>query len=135
MKIKTQRKLAVVYVRETRSLMQREENLQRGFENRVVRDRCVPKKDKVPGDWRKLNNEKARSLYSTPNNIRVIKFRRLRSVRHLARMGRRYMHTDYWRSSLKERKNPIGRSTKSSKITKCVLHRIGEQTQDLSGSG
>lgn len=104
MKIKTQRKLAVVYVRETRSLMQREENMQRGFENRVVRDRCVPKKDKVPGDWRKLNNEKARSLYSTPNNIRVIKFRRLRSVRHLARMGRRYMHTDYWRSSLKERK-------------------------------
>jgi hypothetical protein len=103
MKIKTRRTLAVVYVRATRSLIQREENLQRVLEDRVVRETCVPKKDEVPGDWRKLNNEKARSLYSTPNNIRVIKFRRLRSVGHIARMGRRYMHTEYWRSNLKER--------------------------------
>jgi len=50
MKIKTQRTLVVVYVRETRSLTQREENLQRVFENRVVRETCVPKKDEVPGD-------------------------------------------------------------------------------------
>jgi hypothetical protein len=97
--------------------------------------RDVPKKDEVPGDWRKLNNENARSLYSTPNNIRVIKFRRLKSVGHVARTGRRYMHTNYWRSNLKERNRPIGRSITSSKITKCVLNRLGEHTQDLSGSG
>jgi len=36
---------------------QREEHLQRVFKNRVVREKCVPKKDEVPGDWRKLSNE------------------------------------------------------------------------------
>ena len=98
-----QRTLVVVYVRETRSHIQREENLQRVFENKVVRETCVPKNDEVPGDWRKLNNEKTRSGYSTPNNIRVIKLRRLRSVGHVTRMGRRYIYIGYWRSNLKER--------------------------------
>jgi hypothetical protein len=115
--------------------MQREENLQRLFENRVVRERCVPEKDEVPGDWRKLNNENVRSLYSTPNNILVIKFRRLRSVGHVACTGRRHMHTDYWKSNLKEINRPLGRSITSNKIIKCDLNRVGEHTQDLSGSG
>jgi len=76
MKTKTQRAPVVLYVRETRSLIQSEENLQRVFENRVVRETSVPKEDEVPGDWRKLNNEKGKCVHSTPNNIRVIKFRR-----------------------------------------------------------
>lgn len=71
----------------------------------MVRETCVPKKDEVPGNWRKLNNEKARSLYSIPKNIRF------RSVGHVARKRRRYIYTEYWRNNLKERKRPIGRST------------------------
>jgi len=35
----------------------------------------------------------------------VVKFRRLKSVGYVARMGQRYMHTEYWRSNLKERDN------------------------------
>jgi len=60
MKTKTQRTLAAVCVHETRPLIQREENLQRVFENRVVRETIVPKEGEVLGDWGKLNNEQVR---------------------------------------------------------------------------
>jgi hypothetical protein len=36
---------------------------------------------------RKLHNEELRDLYSSPNIIRIIKSRRMRSARHIARMG------------------------------------------------
>jgi hypothetical protein len=45
-----------------------------------------PKRDEVTGGWRKLHNEKIHNFYSSPNIIRVIKSRRMRFVRHVARM-------------------------------------------------
>jgi len=48
-----------------------------------------PKRDEVPGKWRKLHNAELNDLYSSPNIVRVIKSRRMRWVGHVARMGER----------------------------------------------
>ena len=46
-----------------------------------------PKRDGVTGEWRKLHNEEINDLYSSPNIVRVIKWRRMRWAGHVARMG------------------------------------------------
>ena len=57
------------------------------FENRVLRRVFGPKRDEVTREWRKLHNEELRDLYSLPNNVRVVKSRRMRWAGHVARMG------------------------------------------------
>jgi len=59
------------------------------FENRVLRRIFGPKRDEVPGEWRKLHNEELNDLYCSPNNVRVIKSRRMRLAGNVARMGER----------------------------------------------
>jgi hypothetical protein len=51
----------------------------------VLRKIFGPKKEE-DGSWRKLHNDKLNSLYSSPNNVRVIKSRRMRWAGHVARM-------------------------------------------------
>ena len=46
-----------------------------------------PRRDEVTGEWRRLHNEELNDLYSSPNNVRVIKPRRMRWAGHVARMG------------------------------------------------
>jgi hypothetical protein len=46
-----------------------------------------PKRDEVTGGLRKLLNEEFRDLYSPPSVIRMIKSRKMRWARHVARMG------------------------------------------------
>jgi hypothetical protein len=53
----------------------------------VLRRIFGPERDEVTGGWRKLHNEELHGLYSSPSIIRVIKARRMRWVRHVARMG------------------------------------------------
>jgi len=48
-----------------------------------------PKRDEVTGEWRKLHNEMLRNLYSLPNIVRVVKWRRMRWAVHVASMGER----------------------------------------------
>ena len=46
------------------------------FQNRVLRRIFWLKKIEVKGEWRKLHNEELNDLYSSLNNMRVIKSRR-----------------------------------------------------------
>ena len=72
------------------SLTLREERRLKVFENRVLRNVFVPKRDDVTGEWRKLRNEELSYLYSSPNIVRVVrvKSRRMRWAGHVARMGK-----------------------------------------------
>jgi hypothetical protein len=45
------------------------------------------RRDKIRGGWRKLHNVELDNLYSSPNIIRTIKSRRMRSAGQVARMG------------------------------------------------
>jgi hypothetical protein len=68
----------ILYGYETWSLTLREEHRLRVFENRVLR-RFGPKRDEVTGEWRKMNNEELRDLYSSRSSIiRIMKSRRMR---------------------------------------------------------
>jgi hypothetical protein len=59
----------------------------RVFLNRGLRRVFGPKRDEVPGEWRKLHNEELNDLYSLPNIVRVVKSRQMRWAGHVARMG------------------------------------------------
>ena len=48
-----------------------------------------PKRDEVTVEWRKLRNEELNDVYCSLNIVRVIKSRRMRWVRHVARIGER----------------------------------------------
>jgi hypothetical protein len=62
----------------------------RVFGNRVLRRLFGPKRDEVMGEWRKLHDEELHDLYSSPSIIRIItQSRRMRWVRHVARMGKK----------------------------------------------
>jgi len=84
-----------VYGCETWSLTLREERRLRVFENRVLRRVFVPKRDEVIGEWRKLRNEELSDLYSLPNIVRVVKWRRMRWAGHVAHMGRGELCTGF----------------------------------------
>jgi hypothetical protein len=55
------------------------------------------------GDWRKLYNEKLNDLYSSSNIICMIKSRRLRLARHVARTGENRNAYRVWVGKLEER--------------------------------
>jgi hypothetical protein len=52
----------------------------------VLRRIFGPKREENES-WRKLHNDELHNLYSSPNIVRVIKSRKLRWARHVARMG------------------------------------------------
>jgi hypothetical protein len=74
----------------------------------VSKGKFGPKKDEVTGEWRKLHNDELNDLYSSPTIVRVIKSRRMRWARHVARMGE--MRDTYRVLAGKpEGKRPLGR--------------------------
>jgi hypothetical protein len=72
------------------------------IENRMLGRIFGPKRDEVTGGWRKLHNEELRNLCSSPSIIRMIKSRRMRGTRHVARMGQEEVGKP-------EVKEPLGR--------------------------
>jgi hypothetical protein len=64
----------------------KEEHRLRVFENRVL-ETFEPKTEEDRW-WRKLHNYELRSLYSSPNIVRVIESRRMRWIEHVVRMGK-----------------------------------------------
>jgi len=75
-----------VYGYETWSLTLGEERNLRVFGNIVLRRIFGPRRDEVTGEWRRLHKEKLNYLYSSPNIVRVIKWRRIRWAGHVARV-------------------------------------------------
>jgi len=71
---------------ETWSLTLRKKRRLRVFENRVMRRIFGPQRDEVTGWWRK-SHEQLDDLYSSPNIIRMIKWRRTRWTGHETRIG------------------------------------------------
>jgi hypothetical protein len=67
----------------------REERSLRVFDNRVLRRIFWLRRDEVRGEWRKLHNEELNDLYFSLNIVRESKSRRMRLVRHVARLGER----------------------------------------------
>jgi hypothetical protein len=65
----------------------REERKLRVFENMALRRIFGPRRDEVTGECRRLHNEQLNDLYSSPNIVRVIKWRRMSWAGHVARMG------------------------------------------------
>jgi len=59
------------------------------FKNRVLRRIFGLKRDEVIGEWRKLRSEQLSYLYSSPNIVRVIKWRKMKWPGHVARMEER----------------------------------------------
>jgi hypothetical protein len=74
----------------------------RVFENRVMWRVFGPKRDEVTGDWRKLHNDELNYLYCSPNGVPMIKSRRMRWAKHVARMGRGEVHTGLWKETFAE---------------------------------
>ena len=67
-----------VYGCQTWSVTLREERRLRVSDYRVLRRIFGHKKNEIMGECRKLHNEKLNDLYSSPNIIRVIKYRRMK---------------------------------------------------------
>ena len=64
-----------------------EERKLRVFKNRVLRRIFGPRRDELTGEWRIMRKEELNDLYSSPNIVRLIKWRRMRWAGHVARMG------------------------------------------------
>ena len=77
----------VLYGCETWSLTLREERKLKVFENKVLRRIFGPRRDEVMGDWKRMHNDELNDLYSSPNIVRVIKWRRMRWAGNVARTG------------------------------------------------
>ena len=82
------------------------------FEKRVLRRIFGSRRDEVTGEWRKLHNEEINDLYSSPHIFWVVRSRRIRWARHVARMGER---RGVYRVLVKktEGKRPFGRPRRS----------------------
>jgi hypothetical protein len=105
------------------------------FENRVLRRILRLKRDEVMGGWRKLHNEDLHNLYSSPSIIRMIKSRRVRWARHVARMvAKRNAYKILLRKS--QGKRPLGRPRRRwVDNIKMDLREIGWDGLDRSGLG
>jgi hypothetical protein len=64
-----------------------EEHRHRVLENKVPRKIFLSEWLKVTKDWRKLHNDEHCNWYCPPNSIPVVKSRRMRWARHVARSG------------------------------------------------
>ena len=103
----------------------RDETKLRGLEESFLKKIFGPKRDEVTGEWRILHDDEIHDLYSSPNNIRMIKSGRMRWAGHVALMGER---RGLWRVlvGIPQGKRPLGipRCTGEDNI-KMYLQEVG----------
>jgi len=71
------------------SITLREAYRLRVFDNRELKKIFGPERDELTGKRRRLRVEELCDLYSSPDFIGMIKYRRMRWLGHVARMGER----------------------------------------------
>jgi hypothetical protein len=86
--------------------------------------RVFEKRHEVTVEWRRLHNKEVYNPYPSPSIIRIIELRRMRWEGHIARMGRREVHTGVWWGGLKERDHLEDLRIYEWIIFKCIL-KIG----------
>ena len=118
----------VLYGCETWSLTLREEQKLRLFEIMVLRRIFEPMRYEVTGEWSILQNEELNDLYSSPNIVRVIKWRRMRWTGHVACVGE---ERGVYRVLVgkPEGKRPLGRPRYASMVWTCSKNGRGEITK------
>jgi hypothetical protein len=108
------------------------------FENRVQRSLYGPERDELKWEWRRLHNEKLYALHPSPNNIWMIKSRRMKWAGHVActREKRGAYRVLVGRP---EGRKPHGRYRRRwEDIIKMIRLEVdwgGGYGQDISGSG
>jgi hypothetical protein len=90
----------------------------RAFENRVLRRIFEPKTEEVAGGWRRLHNEELHNLYYLPDNIKVIKSRKMKWAGHIARIGEMRKNKILWVENLMGRDNSQDLVVDGKKILK-----------------
>jgi len=98
----------------------------------VLRRIFGPRRDEVTGEWRRLHSEELNDLYSSPNNVRVIKSRRMRWARYVARIGE---ERGVYRVLVgkPEGKRPVGRPRRRWVDIRMDLQEVGCRYMDWIG--
>ena len=93
-----------------------------------------PKGDEITREWRKLHNGEFNDLYSSPNIVRVIKWRRMWREQHVTRMGERAeVYTEFGGGGTPEGKIPLGRPRRRRDDNiKMNLQEVGCEGMDWS---
>ena len=94
-----------------------------------------PKRDEATGDWRKLHNEELNYLFSSPNIVRMIKWRGMGWAEHITRMERGELYRWFWWGYLKLRDNLKDPGVDEGKILQWILRKwdVGYE-MDQAGS-
>jgi hypothetical protein len=103
----------------TWSLILREKQRLRVFENRLLRRIFRPRRDEVAGGWIKLRNEDLHSLYSSPSMMRITS-RSMVWAGHVERMRKK---KNVYRILVEksEEKRPLGRPRCERMILKSIF--------------
>jgi hypothetical protein len=125
--------LPVVYGCENWSLTLGEKCTLRLLENRVLSGILGATKDGVTGKLRKLHNEELNDLYCSPNIVRVIKLRRKRWVRHVARRGEESCIEGF--GGEPEGKRPLGSPRRRRENNKMDIHGSGMWGRGMDQAG
>jgi len=102
----------------------------------VLRRIFGPKREEVAGGWRRPHNEELCNLYASPNFIRVIKSRRMRTG-HVACMEEMInIYITFWLENLKGRDHLEDLGVDGNVILEWILgNRIGGCGLDACDSG